>query len=1038
MLSISQARTAGGATSYYLHMEKDSMGQIGEYYAKEGEAGYWIGNGANRLGLEGAVDGATFKGLAEGFDRDGNPLMRNAGDPNRRAGWDLTFSAPKSVSVAWSVADGPTRQAIERAHAEAVRQGFNVMQEHAAFGRTGAQGRNLQRAELVGAAFQHGTSRELDAQLHTHVFVMNLALMEGRPAASIESVLLFDYKMAAGAAYQCALAHELDKLGYQLERDGMESFRIASVPRALEEAQSTRRSQIEAEVAKTGQTGAKAAARATLATRKAKAEPSLAELRQAWATKAQEHGYTAAQARPATYPSPIHQNLKENHYERADHHPRARTGELPKPDAHRAARLGRVETLGRTQSANLLRTLQDRRLDPQQGRPAVLLQGDARHRVEQVRNEQLGQLRRTAAVEQGATRDLQERAMPTARDVLRQATERDAIITKVDMLRDAYRLSIGQGSTLQAEAVAGRAMRQAVAVERIDGERHPREDRLGKFTTRDLMRAERDVLRIATERRGEMRHVVGREAIEAALARTAEDKGYQLNAEQRAAVEKLAGTPGGVQVMVGDAGTGKSSTLHAVREAHEAAGLRVIGTSSGGKASAELMASSGIDSRSIAKLQSDLELGREQLNARTVLVIDEAGMTSSRDMAALMRAADEAGAKVILVGDWKQLQPVGAGETFRAVDQALGSARLEQINRQSQEWERGTVKELSRGEAAQALKTYAEQGRIHIDATYQKAIKDVATRHVENMREVGQDKAVALAGTRQAVDHINEAVRAELKREGQLGEGEKFTTKDEQRNIGTREIELAKGDRVMIATTDTEKGYTNGDAGRVVGMDAKAGTIEVKLDRTGETVKVNTQEAEVRHGYAMTTHKSQGSTYDRATVYLDSNTSREMAYVQASRAKEETHFVTTRHSVAEMRRDTPAPEALQNAVDQVAAAREAVGKDAGLEPDTKASMQNAIDYIQANKDHAPKEAIREAKNAATMEALASAMSRSRPKETTLDYQVKPGQEGGRRVLAEQHEAGRSWKESLSRVELAVAARDQADAAQQAKGYERDR
>lgn len=577
-------------------------------------------------------------------------------------------------------------------------------------------------------------------------------------------------------------------------------------------------------------------------------------------------------------------------------------------------------------------------------------------------------------------------------------------------------------------------MRQAVAVERVDGERT---GRLDKFTTRELMQAERDVLRIAIERQGDARHMVSAEAIEAALVRTAEAKGYQLNAEQRAAVEKLAGTPGGVQVMVGDAGTGKSSTLHAVREAHEAAGLRVIGTSSGGKASAELMDSSGIESRSIAKLQADLEHGREQMDARMVLVIDEAGMTSSRDMATLMRAADDSGAKVILVGDWKQLQPVGAGETFRAVDQALGSARLEQINRQSQEWERGTVKELSRGEAAQALKTYAEQGRVHIEATYQKAIRDVATHHVENMREVGQDKAVALAGTRQAVDHINEAVRDGLKREGQLQDGHSFTTKDEHRNIGTREIELAKGDRVLIGTTDTGKGYANGDAGRVVGTDAKAGMIDVKLDRTGETVKVNTQEVEVRHGYAMTTHKSQGSTYDRATVYLDSNTSREMAYVQASRAREETQFVTTRHSVAEMRCDTPTSEGLQHAVDQVAAAREAAGKDNGLEPTTRQNYAEALAYIQANKEYAPKEAIREAKNAATMEALASAMSRSRPKETTLDYRERGGTSadreaqrierdvsGGRGITDAQYEA--KWRESLSQVERAVLAKGMAE------------
>ena len=298
-------------------------------------------------------------------------------------------------------------------------------------------------------------------------------------------------------------------------------------------------------------------------------------------------------------------------------------------------------------------------------------------------------------------------------------------------------------------------------------------------------------------------------------------------------------------------------------------------------------------------------------------------------------------------------------------------------------------------------------------------MKDVATRHVENMREVGQDKAVALAGTNQAVDRINREVRDQLKHDGQLQQPEKFQTRDEDRNNGQREIELAKGDRVMIATTDTAKGYTNGDAGRVVDMDAKAGTIEVKLDRTGETVQIKTQEAEVRHGYAMTTHKAQGSTYERATVYLDSNSSREMSYVQASRAKEETHFVTTTHSVKEMRADTPAPEALQKAVEATAAAREAAGKDRGVEPDTKANMQSAIEYIKSNKEHAPAEAKREAKQAQTMQGLSEAMSRSRPKETTLDYAERPRPDRGQPPADHSQAKEDRFKEQLGKLEKAM-------------------
>lgn len=1049
MLSISAARTAGGASSYYLHMEKDSLGHAGEYYTKEGEAGYWIGNGANHLGLEGQVAGKAFKALADGFGPDGQKLARNAGEEGRRAGWDATFSAPKSVSVAWGIGDADTRAAIEKAHAVAVQQGFNVIQERAGYVRTGAQGQHLERAELVGAAFQHGTSREQDAQLHTHVFIMNAGMRSNGSAASLEPQLLFDYKMAAGAAYQCALAHKLEELGYKLERDGPESFRISSVPRSLEEAQSTRSQQIQAELARTGQTGAKAAAVATLKTRAAKGEQTADQLRDSWRASAREHGFTPSMAQPGAE----HLNQKDNHHERhsTQHY---RPGQQREPGAlplaHRAGvtALGRIEGLGRQRSQNNLRTLQGRSLDPHRGGTAMLLSRDARHRVEQARAQQLGELRRAAVVEARTTSAaFQEKNMPTARQVLNAATERDAIVTQAQILTQAYRLSITQGSTLQAEAVASRAQRQAVAIERTDGQREQRSAHLARYTTKELMQAERDVLRIALDRKEEGRHALDRHVIETAIDRTEAARSkpgqeFKLNQEQRDAVLKLAGTPGGVQVLVGDAGTGKSTTMQAVREAHEAAGLRVIGTSTGTKASQELAASAGIESRNIAKLCSDLERGQAQLNSKTVLVIDEAGMTNSRDMARLMRAADETGAKVILVGDWKQLQPVGAGETFRAIDKELGSTRLESINRQSNEWERETVKQLSRGEAADALKTYAKEDRIHVDATYQKAIKDVAQRHLDNVREVGADKTVALAGTNRAVDDINQAVREGLKKDGQLQDGHIMTTRDEDRNSGERKIELAAGDRVVIGNNDRECRFTNGDAGTVQRIDPKTNEIEMKLDRTGETVKINVQDNEVRHGYAMTTHKAQGSTFDRATVYLDSNSSREMAYVQASRARAETHFVVTTHTVKEMRADAQASPELQKAIDQVAAARVAAGKETGLEPDTKKNMQAAIDFIKENKEHAPKEARQAADKAQTLEALGSAMSRSRPKETTLDYQAKPGQEGGR-VSTEQSQGGRAtpgrpmtdaqheakWRDSLSQVEKAVLAKGMSEVKQ---------
>ena len=1044
MLSISKPRSASGAASYYLHMEKDSMGQVGEYYAQEGEAGYWMGNGANRLGLGGQVQGRDFEALAKGFDQHGEKLMQNAGDPNRRAGWDLTFSAPKSVSVAWGIGDATTRETIEKAHAEAVREAFNVMQTNASFARTGAQGEDLARCELVAAAFQHGSSREQDAQLHTHVFVFNSGLIEGRDAASIESKLMFDYKMASGAAYQCALAEQLGRAGYVLERDGPDSFRIAAIPRELEAEQSTRRVQIEAELARTGQTSAAASEKANLATRSAKQEVPIAELRQRWTEQAAAHGITPEKVQPGLGLADVskarngilndHQerashgqnNHQHNHQQRADKRQDNTRQNLARGlrQAQRAIQRAVHQSHGRgTSSPRDFGRLQGvRALDDLRKLPGVdldkrdlgfkrVLSSDERHRLVELRAAHAHELRRAADLNT-AEAWAKGAAPPTGRDVLEKATERDAIITKADILRESYRQHITVAGTSRAERIAGVAQRQAVAVERTDGEKA----RTQQYTSRDLMKAERQVVSIADARRHETHQVIGLPAVTAACARTSDTKGYALSPEQRVAVERLCCDPGGVKIMIGDAGTGKSSTLHAVREAYEGGGMRVLGTSAGGKASAELMASSGIESRSIARLNADLAAGKEVLTDRTVLVIDEAGMTGSRDMHKLIGQAAEVGAKVILVGDHKQLQPVGAGETLRALDKELGSARLTSIVRQNEVWERGAVKDLSQGDAAKALKEYAEQGRIHVDNTYKAAIKDVAERHVENIREVGAEKTISIAGTRQAVDHINEAVRDALKKDGQLKDAQKYTTQDQHKNSGERELELAKGDRVMFNSGNPGEGYTNGDGGRVVAKDKD--TVSIKLDRTGETVQLNPKDAELRHGYAITTHKSQGSTYDRATVYLDSNTSREMSYVQASRAKESTHFVASSQTVRELRSQAEPPQKLREAVADIEQRRTAAGKDSGLEKGEKLTLQRAVDYVKDNKDYATKEHRAVAKEAQTVASLASAMSRSKPKENTLSYRERDNPAHAR---GDTRSTPRSFEQAMRVMDREVAA-----------------
>lgn len=285
MLSISARGSGASAAAYYETLEGDT--KLEDYYAQEA-AGYYLGHGALAFGLAGAVNRDEFLELATGKTPFGE--VQGAGD-DRRAGWDLTFSAPKSVSVVWGTADDPVRDAIQGAHDRAVAASIRFVEDHAAFTRRGSGSvSDEERRESVGlvvAAYRHGTSREQDPQLHTHCMTFNVAPRTDGTVGALDSQPLYEWKMATGAVYRGELAAGLRELGFELELDG-KSFRIASVPKTLEEEFSRRRQQIVASLKEHGSHGARASENAALETRRAKAEVSRDELLQGWRDRTRE------------------------------------------------------------------------------------------------------------------------------------------------------------------------------------------------------------------------------------------------------------------------------------------------------------------------------------------------------------------------------------------------------------------------------------------------------------------------------------------------------------------------------------------------------------------------------------------------------------------------------------------------------------------------------------------------------------------------------------------------------------------------------
>jgi conjugative relaxase-like TrwC/TraI family protein len=286
--SISARGSAEAALEYYEHLRRD------DYYARGGEPpGRWAGQGAERLSLRSPVTHAEFDAALAGRDpKTGDLLVRPGGRGREHsAGWDMTFSAPKSVSVLWALSDEHDRRMIEQAQQSAVLAATAHLERTAGWARRGRAGSTREQTTgLLMAQFDHHTSRESDPQLHTHSFIFNLAPRRDGSWGAIVSRELYKAQKAAGGVYRRELGGELECLGYRLEQDNG-SLRVAAIPHDVERAFSKRRQAIEAPAQAHGYRTAKGMELATLRTRRAKREMRLDELLKTWETEARAMGF---------------------------------------------------------------------------------------------------------------------------------------------------------------------------------------------------------------------------------------------------------------------------------------------------------------------------------------------------------------------------------------------------------------------------------------------------------------------------------------------------------------------------------------------------------------------------------------------------------------------------------------------------------------------------------------------------------------------------------------------------------------------------
>lgn len=368
-----------------------------------------------------------------------------------------------------------------------------------------------------------------------------------------------------------------------------------------------------------------------------------------------------------------------------------------------------------------------------------------------------------------------------------------------------------------------------------------------------------------------------------------------LTPEQQAAARALVeGTD--LAALHGLAGTGKSHLLAAVADAYRRAGYRVRGTALSAMVARDLGANAGIESQTIASLIKDFGRARpfDPLQAGEVLIIDEAGMVGSRQMKAILEQAARVGAKVIMVGDTRQLQAIEAGGAFKSLVARFGAASLSSIQRQRRDWQREASADFAAGRVPEALARYRSQGYFHAsrdaDAAKQALIDRWHADHLADQARGVPSSRLILAHRRTEAQQLNRLARAKLKAEGRLGREISVDVsvteeKDGEPTTALAKRQFATGDRILFTKNERELGVQNGSLGTVTAL-TRAGTFSVKLDDGREVTFDARTFNYIEQGYALTVHKAQGVTVDRAYVLAGEMMDAQMAYVAFTRHRD--------------------------------------------------------------------------------------------------------------------------------------------------------
>jgi len=815
---MSRGKITPGSLSYYTDIVAPG---VEDYYAGRGEApGVWLGKGARVAGVEGEVDAAQLQRLfAQQHPVTGEPLgaeYKVRADADKVYGWDLTVSAPKTVSTLWAIGGGTIGMEVRDAHAAAVQTSIAYLEEHAAFSRTGKAGiRQVDTDGLVIAGFVHRTSRNGDPQLHTHLLVSNRVRCEDGEWRALDSKALHPQIKPAGMVYQAAIRVELtQRLGVEwgpVSEDGQAE--ILGVPDQLRETWSSRRRHI----LRIG--------RERIAAREA-------DLGRALTT-----------------------------VERRIELERAVLDDRPRKDLDGVSDAGLHDRWAADADAL--------------GHPAVSWINDTVHRDTRVVEVD------PVAVAREAIAELErEQSTWTRAELIKQIARRAPTdLPDADAARVWVEHTTDFALTLtDVVAIAAPEPAPPASLQRRDGRSMYDPHNATRYTTETNVAVEQRVLDHALAGRSVGRSVAAVSHIEDAVAM------HGLDDDQADVVRQVTGGGDAVAVVIGPAGAGKSRTMGAAADAWQQSGIPVRGVTVSASAAGVLAAEAGVRADTIAKLlhEHDRPGGPDQdhrLRGGEVVVVDEAGMVASRDLARIITLAADANAKVVLVGDHAQLDAIQAGGLFRLLAHDLNASELHTLHRFSNEWEADASLQL-RDRKPAAIRAYAERGRI--GAGDRLAVIDDAVARWHADRAAGASTIVC-ARDRLTVADINARIQHERIAVGDVRPEGRPIDDDTVIGVGD-EIVTLRNDRTLL----TSRGgwVRNGDRWQVHAIrDDGSVTVDDLSGRGRTTLPVDYVAENVTLGYALTIHKAQGVTVDRAVLVADQGLTAEALYVGMTRGR---------------------------------------------------------------------------------------------------------------------------------------------------------